>query len=73
MARTVTEIQADLVIARAARVKALDAEEYSIDTGQGRQSVRRSLPNIERTIRSLEAELLEAQSDGGPIVVTMDR
>lgn len=68
MARSVTDISLDLAAAYAARRKALEAEEYSIDSGQGRQSVRRSLVNIERTIRVLEAELNDATSNG-PVFV----
>ena len=64
MARSVTDISLDLAAAYAARRKALEAEEYSIDSGQG----RRSLVNIERTIRVLEAELNDATSNG-PVFV----
>lgn len=65
-----TDIQADLDAAYAARRAALAGpEEYSIDSGQGRQSARRSLPNINATIRALEAEILDASDSGnsGPV------
>lgn len=65
MARSITDIQADLTAAYAARRAALtDPEEFSLDTGQGRMSGKRSLPNIEQTIRNLEAELASAESGG---------
>ena len=39
--------------------------EYSMDTGQGRQTVRRlTLSEINQTIRMLEAEALDASSTG---------
>jgi hypothetical protein len=59
--RTVTDIQADLDAAIAARRTALSAQEYSLDTGQGRQSVKRAnLSDINKTIRELELELESA-------------
>jgi len=74
MARSATEIQLDLTAAYAARRASLSGgEEYSIDSGQGRQSVKRPLASINATIRELEAELLEAESGGGPVLITMDR
>jgi len=61
--RTAAEIQIDLDAAYAARRAAL-IESYTLDTGQGRQSVNRNLPAINATIRDLESELAEA---GGTI------
>ena len=66
--RSVTDIQADLVDAYAARRKALDAEQYSIDTGQGKQAVQRNLESINRTILQLEAELRDAEDPAGGVV-----
>lgn len=68
MSRDPTEIQADLDAAYAARRAALQAEEYSIDTGQGRQSAKRNLANIEKTIQILKREYEDALSDGYAIV-----
>ena len=63
--RTVAEIQTDLDAAYAARRAALSGQQYSLDTGQGRQTVTRAdLPAINATIRDLESELAEA---GGTI------
>ena len=77
MARTVDAVQADLTAFYSLRSQAAangGIAEYSMDTGQGRQSVRRiTLPDINATIRQLEAELLDAQSDGGPTIITFDR
>jgi hypothetical protein len=70
--RNPTEIQADLDAAYASRRKALDVEEYTIDSGQGRQTVRRSLVNIERTIRVLESELNES-TNSGPVFLQLAR
>jgi len=59
--RTSTEIRADLVIVRAARIKAVEAQNYSLNTGQSTQSVTRAnLTEINKTISALEAELEEA-------------
>lgn len=66
--RSVTDIQADLVAAYAARRAALTAEEYAIDTGQGRQSVKRNLEAINKTILTLEQELVDAEDPAGGIV-----
>lgn len=63
MARTATEIQADLTAARAARLKALEATSYSLDSGQGRQTVTRNLAEINKTIRFLEDELASVDAD----------
>lgn len=63
MARPVSEIQADLDVAYAARRKALEAEAYSQNSGQGSLSVTRSLQHINETIKQLESELDGAQAD----------
>jgi hypothetical protein len=76
VARSVAEIDADLVLARAARLKALSASEYSIDSGQSRQSVKRSLPDINATITALEDERADAvqSADGsGMLSLTFKR
>lgn len=74
MSRAVTDIQADLTIAYSARKKALEAESYTQDSGQGRITVTRSLENINRTIRTLEDELENAVDPyGGIIAPTFDR
>jgi len=77
MARSATEVQLDLdafyTLRRTAATNGGIAE-YSIDSGQGRQSTKRySLKEINDTIRQLESELLEATTDGGPTFVTFDR
>ncbi|HET6499056.1 MAG TPA: hypothetical protein VFH17_08410 [Coriobacteriia bacterium] len=59
--RTSNEIQADLVAARAARLKALTAQQYNINTGQTSHGVMRPYLNlINETIHDLESELDEA-------------
>lgn len=74
MSRPVADIQADLEIAYAARRKALQVEEYSTDSGQGRTSAKRNLPNIEATISILESELADADGSGGQTyAVRVDR
>lgn len=56
--RATSEIQADLTAAYASRRTALQAQEYGIDSGQGRQNVKRAnLQEINKTIRDLESEL----------------
>lgn len=61
--RASTEIQADLDAAIAGRRAAMQAQGYSLDTGQGKQSVNRaSLAEFNKTIRELQAELSEAQA-----------
>lgn len=74
MSRPVADIQADLDIAYQARRNALKVEEYSTDSGQGRTSAKRNLPNIEATIRILESELADASDTGGQTLsVSVDR
>lgn len=61
MARSATDIQADLDAAYAARRAALTAQSYSMDTGQGRQQVTRvDLDKITAMIADLEGEMAEA-------------
>lgn len=73
MARSATDIQADLDAAYASRRIAMDAQQYSLDTGQGRQSVQRAdLAEINKTIKALEAELAEA-NDGGATHLGFER
>lgn len=65
MARAVDEIQADLTAAYAARRAALQAQSYSVDSGQGRSSVNRAeLEKIQKVVKALEFELEEATGGG---------
>ena len=65
MARSVAEIQADLTAAYASRTAAMSAQSYTLDTGQGRQTVERaSLSDINKTIRELTQELEDATEPG---------
>lgn len=74
MSRPVADIDADLAVAYAARRKALEVEEYSTDSGQGRTSAKRSLSNINATIRALEDEREAADgSCGNTVSVYVDR
>ncbi len=67
MARAVAEIQADLDAAYAARRAALLGQSYTLDTGQGRQTVTRAnLTEINRTIQTLETEMAEAVDGANP-------
>lgn len=50
-------------VAYAARRKALEAEAYSQNSGQGSLSVTRSLKNINETIKQLETELDGVKAD----------
>jgi hypothetical protein len=62
--RTSADIQADLDAAIASRRTTLQAKSYSLDTGQGKQSVERAdLGEINKTIRELQAELRQALAD----------
>ena len=61
--RSAADIQADLDVAYAARRTAMSAQSYSIDSGQGKQTVERaSLSDIQKMIRDLQAELEQAQA-----------
>lgn len=65
--RSPEEIALDLANARAALTAALTAQSYSIDTGQGKQSVTRaSLKDLRAMVRDLENEL--AAVDAGNVV-----
>jgi len=60
VARSATDIQIDLDAAYAARREAMKPG-YSLDTGQGHQSVTpANLSEINKTIKYLEAELASA-------------
>lgn len=68
--RTGDEIRADLVAAYAARRAAMNGS-YTLDTGQGKQSVTRSLKEINEIVISLESELdayLDDESGGGAVI-----
>ena len=67
MSRSVVALQAALDAAYTAQIKALEAEEYAFDSGQGRQSARRNLSAINKTIEILEAELADATGTGGSV------
>ena len=71
--RTVAVIQAELTEAYAARLAALKAQSYKLDTGQGSQSVTRDLRAINSTIAILEAELIEAQDPRGGVLAARMR
>lgn len=78
MARSVTEIDADLTAAYLARRNAMLAQSSMLDTGQGRQQVTRAdLLSINRTIKDLEAEKGEAMAIGdgidGAVSVRLNR
>ena len=66
MARTTSDIQADLTAAYESRRVALTAQSYSMNSGQGSQSVQRaSLKEINETIKQLTQELDEANEQYG--------
>lgn len=74
MSRPAAEILVDLTAARAARLNALQATKYTLNSGQGSQSVERDLKEINATIRDLEAEYAEATGENpGVIFATGDR
>jgi hypothetical protein len=69
MARSYADVQAELTAAYSARRAALLGQSYSLDTGQGRQTVTRAnLTEINRTIQGLEAELDEATNGANPSI-----
>jgi hypothetical protein len=70
--RSSSDIQADLDAALEARRTALQAQSYSLDTGQGKQLVTRAdLGTINKTIRELQAELKDAlASESGDTGIT---
>lgn len=75
MSRAASAIQSDLDAFYALRTAAATnggIAEYTVDTGQGSQRVRRfSLAEITQTIRDLEAEMLQAT--GNTYVARFDR
>jgi len=78
MARSSADIKIDLDAAVDARRKAMSGQEYSIDTGQGRQSVRRAdLNQLNATVNMLQAEyesaLDDEQNGGGIMSVSFSR
>jgi len=75
MSRDPAKIQADLDAAYASRLTAMQAQSYSLDTGQGRQVVQRAnLSDINDTIRNLETELEDATDQGaGNYNATLER
>jgi len=75
VARSATDIQADLDAAYQSRRNTLVALSYRTDTGQGSQQVQRSeLASIQRVIADLESELEEAQNTGGGMIrMSFDR
>jgi hypothetical protein len=67
MARSAVAIQADLDAFYAARRTVALGASYSLDTGQGRQTVTRAnLTEINHTIQILETELAEATDGANP-------
>lgn len=72
--RTAADIQIDLDAAYSARRTAMQAQSYSLDTGQGKQQVQRAdLGAINETIRQLESEYEDAMGYGGNYHGTMER
>lgn len=62
--RSSTEIQEDLTAALNARRKAFEAQSYSQDSGQGKQTVTRAnLTELNKTIRELQTELADAKAE----------
>ena len=72
MARSSVDIKIDLDEAVASRRKAMKAQEYTIDTGQGSQRVRRADLNLlTQTINILQSEYeaaLDDEQNGGGIM-----
>jgi hypothetical protein len=67
-------IQSDLDAARVALRSAMTAQSYSLDSGQGKQSVTRaSIGDLQGVIRDLENELEDASGSGGNFSATMER
>ena len=76
--RSTTDIQTDLDAVRAARIKAITAQSYTLDSGQTRQGVvRANLTEINKTIRQLESELARSEAadrgDSGIVAPTFRR
>lgn len=73
MVRTSTEIQADIIEARAALRAAMSAQSYTLDTGQGKQTVTRAnIKDLRAYIRDLEQEL-EDTTEPGILAGNFDR
>jgi hypothetical protein len=71
--RTAAQLQTVLDAYYAAQLALATSASYSIDTGQGRQTVTRAnLPDINRTIADLEAELADL-SESGIMHIQVDR
>jgi hypothetical protein len=65
MARSAAQIQIVLDAYYAAQLGLATHQSYSLDTGQGRQTVTRAdLPSINATIAQLEAEIEQLTSGG---------
>lgn len=74
MARSATDIQADLDAAYAARRAAFQAQSYSFDSGQGRQQVTRvDMAALSTEISILEEELEDALGPQGLVTGTFQR
>ncbi len=76
--RSTTDIQTDLDAVRAARIKAITSQSYSLDSGQTRQTVTRAnLTEINKTIRQLESELARSEAadrgDSGIVALNFRR
>jgi hypothetical protein len=71
--RSAVDIQADLEIFYSARRAVALSASYTLDTGQGRQSVTRAdLASINATIASLESELSDLDGSDTPISFERD-
>lgn len=65
MPRSAAQVQAALDLWYAAQNAVALGQSYSLDTGQGRQTITRAdLAEINRTIAALEAELAELTEPG---------
>lgn len=64
MVQTLDEMKADLVIFLAARRRLMETgEEFFFDSGQGRQSSKLRLSEVEKSIERLKLEIQEVESD----------
>jgi hypothetical protein len=74
LARSATAIQAELDLWYAARAAVASGQSYSLDSGQGRQTVTRAnLRDINSTIDRLESDLRDLTGESGPTFITFDR
>jgi hypothetical protein len=72
--RDQSDIQSDLDAARAALRSAMTAQSYSLDSGQGKQSVTRAnVGDLQAVIRDLENELEDSTGAGGNFTATLER